>query len=135
MNKTIILLVDDNKGFSETVQEFLKPRGYEVLLGTDITTAKSLIVEDRPALVIIDERLVKHDNELDESGLTLTKHLDPQLPKIILKQYRTLENVREMLKPGPDGKPLAKDVVSKEEALHSLLTSIRLTLAHLPPTL
>jgi DNA-binding response OmpR family regulator len=134
MNKTIILLVDDDRGFGESVQEFLQLRGYEARLATDIATAKSLIVQDPPALVIIDVRLVNPEDDFDESGMALAKQLDPQLPKIILTDYPTAKKARETLKPGPDGKSIATDFVSKAEGLHTLLTSVRLALAQLPPT-
>lgn len=135
MNKTRILLVDDNVGFGETVQEFFKLRGYEVQLATDIAIAKNLIAQNPPALAIIDKRLINPEDDYDESGLALAKQLDVHLPKIILTDYPTVQNVREMLRPGADGKPIALDFVDKKEGLHALLTSVRLALAQLPSTL
>ena len=134
INRSKLLLVDNRRSHSDTVQEFLELRGYEVLTAPDAATAKALVASEDLALVIIDIRLFNEEDDNDVSGLTLAKQLDPQLPKLILTAFPSYQDVRDMLGPGPDGKPITVGFVAKQEGLQTLLTSIRLVLAHLPPT-
>lgn len=134
MEKQKILLVDNRQDFCETLQEFLELKGYIVKTVADAGGAKALLAAEHFALAIIDKCLINDDDETDESGLRLAKQLPAALPKIMLTAHPDYQSVREMLGPGPDGKPVAIGYVAKEEGLEALLTSVRLALAQFSPT-
>lgn len=135
MNKTKILLVDNRKGQSETVQEFLELRGYEVFVADNAQAAKDLVKKANPALAVLDIRLIDETDDNDFSGLTLAKQLPAQLHKIMLTAYPTYQAVREALGPALNDVPPAVGFVAKQEGLAKLLSTIQLVLAQLPPTL
>ena len=134
MSRQKILLVDNKPTYCDTVREFLERHGYLVLVAYDAATAKTLIEREALSLIVIDIRLVNEEDEQDESGLTLARQIDPNIPKIILTAYPTYNAVREALGPSIDGLPPAVGFVAKQEGLPKLLTTIRLALLQLHPT-
>lgn len=133
MNNNRIVIVDDNRGFGETIEEFLTLRGYNTRLVTDISVAREVITQVSPSLVIIDVRLINPEDQCDQSGLTLARQLDERLPKIILSDFPSYQIARETLTT-LSGKAIAVDVVNKKDGLETLLTSVRLALAPRPST-
>jgi len=133
LNNNRIVIVDDNRGFGETVQEFLNLRGYKTELITDVTVARESLTQNPPSLAIIDVRLINSDDKTDQSGLSLARQLDTRLPKIILSEFRDDTIIRDALNT-LGGKAIAVDFVQKDSGLETLLTSVRLALTQMPPT-
>jgi two-component system NtrC family response regulator len=129
MNAGKILLVDNEPNYRDTVCQFLEDQGYEVLVASNPASAAELMKAERPALAVIDIRLLDNTDEKDETGLALAKQTDPSIPKIILTAFPNYQAVREAMKPSLDGLPAAVSFVAKQEGLYKLLEVIRLALA------
>jgi two-component system NtrC family response regulator len=132
MNAGKILLVDNEPNYRDTVCQFLEDQGYEVLVASNPASAAELMKAERPALAVIDIRLLDNTDEKDETGLALAKQTDPSIPKIILTAFPNYQAVREAMKPSLDGLPAAVSFVAKQEGLYKLLEAIRLALAPEP---
>jgi DNA-binding NarL/FixJ family response regulator len=105
--------------------EFLKKEGYDVFPAGGLTEARRLLEKGGIDLAIIDLRLERDSDERDMSGLMLAKSTDPNIPKIILTNFPTLDAVREALTASIDGLPPAIDFVDKAEGLEALLQAVR----------
>ncbi|MGQ2810723.1 response regulator, partial [Leptospira interrogans] len=52
-----LLLVEDDRSLGETLQERLEKEGYEVLWTVSAVSAKKLVKDERPHLILLDVRL------------------------------------------------------------------------------
>jgi two-component system nitrogen regulation response regulator NtrX len=132
MNAGKILLVDNEPNYRDMVCQFLEDQGYEVIMASNPASAAELMKAERPALAVIDIRLLDDSDDKDETGLALAKQTDPSIPKIILTAFPNYQAVREAMKPSLDGLPAAVSFVAKQEGLYKLLEAIRLALAPEP---
>jgi DNA-binding NtrC family response regulator len=82
--KHSILLVDDNRGITTPMAEYLERAGYEVAVAQTAAEARSALRRMRLSLVITDLRI---ENGTDEDGLGLIRYIreaHPGLPVFIL---------------------------------------------------
>lgn len=77
---TRLLLVDDEASLREPLAEYLSGQGFDVVQAEDASRARSLLLESRPDLVLLDIMMP------GEGGLSLCRHLieTKQLPVIFL---------------------------------------------------
>lgn len=73
-----VLIVDDEKDILDSLSEFLKRSGYEVLVADNGTEGFSLIKKELPHLVILDLMLP----DMDGSDIAASMLLDPLLRDI-----------------------------------------------------
>lgn len=64
-----LLLVEDDRSLGETLQERLQKEGYEVLWTVSAVSAKKLVKDEKPHLILLDVRLP------DGDGFTLAEEL------------------------------------------------------------
>ncbi|EMJ96801.1 response regulator transcription factor [Leptospira alstonii] len=67
--KAKLLLVEDDRSLGETLQERLQKEGYEVLWTVSAISAKKLVKDEKPHLILLDVRLP------DGDGFTLAEEL------------------------------------------------------------
>jgi len=87
MERSRIVVVDDNKNFLRVVSYQLRNLGFEVFETVSAEEAISQVQEESPSLVITDLRMPEMD------GLELLDRLlafDPQLPVIVLTAHGTI---------------------------------------------
>ena len=133
MNDQTILLVDNSKSFQSIIQEFLELRGYRVLVASGPKEANEILGKEAIALIVIDVRLMNDEDEMDESGLTFAKQIDPSIPKIMLTAFPTYQAVRKVLAPSSEGIEPNAIVVAKQEGLSEVLPPIQVALAQFEP--
>lgn len=124
MAKKLILLVDNDLDFAETIQHLLEDNDFDVISTASPSEARELAERNSIALALIDIRLVNNNDEKDLSGLNLAMTLRDSFPKIIITAFPTFEAAREVLKPHLDHLPTAIDFVSKRDGPQSLLTAV-----------
>jgi hypothetical protein len=73
---------------------------------------------------IVDLRLIDDKDEADLSGLALIKRAAPEVPKILLTGYPTVEVTRRALRSNIEGISAAVDVVSKHDPVDSFLRAV-----------
>ncbi|MDD5558477.1 response regulator [Candidatus Methylomirabilis sp.] len=56
-----VLVVDDEPGAVELLQEFLVAKGYEVIAASNGAEAVQKVVEERPHLILLDVRMPRMD--------------------------------------------------------------------------
>jgi len=120
-------VVDDFRDILTPIRESLEGEGYVVDTATSAQEAKKLAVH--PDLWIIDLRLKDKSDDKDFSGITLAAELSPEVPKIILTSFPSVQAVRNALGPGARGIPPAVGFVSKQEGMAALLRRVDLALA------
>jgi DNA-binding NtrC family response regulator len=82
--KHSILLVDDNRGITAPMAEYLQGAGYKVIVAHTTSEARKVLGEARLSLVITDLRM---ETGQDEDGLALIREIrekHPGLPVFIL---------------------------------------------------
>ncbi len=97
MERSRIVVVDDNKNFLRVVSYQLRNLGFEVFETVSAEEAISQVQEESPSLVITDLRMPEMD------GLELLDRLlalDPQLPVIVLTAHGTTEQAVEATRKG-----------------------------------
>ncbi|MBN1991723.1 MAG: winged helix-turn-helix domain-containing protein [Anaerolineae bacterium] len=125
-----ILLVDNDPDFLETRAEFLEEAGYRVIKAHTPEQARHLLVTAHIHLAILDIRLVNDDDEKDTTGLTVAKDSTYELiPKIILTNFPSYQDVREALGPAIDGLPPAIDFRSKQEGPQIMIQAVEQAIA------
>jgi CheY-like chemotaxis protein len=127
-----ILVVDNDAVFRATLEDFLTEEGYSCQGTGDPTEARRILARREVDLAIIDIRLTSDSDDKDVSGLMLAKASTPDIPKIILTEYPTVEVVRESLGPTADGPPVAVAFVAKHEGFEVLLRYVTFALIMLP---
>jgi len=123
MQKIRILLADNEPEFLKTRQKALEAEGYEVIPATNPEEAKSLLKKNFN-LAIVDLRLTDDKDEADMSGLALIKSATPEVPKLLLTGFPTVEVARRALRASVDGIPAAVDVLSKQDTIDSFLLAV-----------
>lgn len=86
-----ILVVDDDESFRDLIRLHLGNAGYEALMAEDAVAAGHLIVQERPALVLIDVRMPYMDGYEFATALKA----DPQTREIPIMFVTVDENVAE----------------------------------------
>ena len=80
LNKTTVLVADDDPDVMAVIVETLEPEGYRVLTATDGETALQIARDERPDLVVLDWMMPRRD------GLSVCRALrqepDPKLAEI-----------------------------------------------------
>jgi two-component system, NtrC family, nitrogen regulation response regulator NtrX len=122
MTPTEILVVDDEVGIRELLNEILEEEGFVVRLAENATTARALRAKHNPALVLLDIWMP------DSDGVTLLKEwkLAGQLtmPVVMLSGHATIETAVEATRIG------AFDFLEKPIGLQKLLATVQRALKH-----
>jgi len=114
MKKTILLLEDDIS-LSDTVTQFLKLKGYKVLVAYDAFTAEELLYEHSCDLMLLD---VKVPNEDGFSFLKKLREKGTDTPAIFITSLNSVDDVTKGFDSGCD------DYIRKPFALKELLVRI-----------
>jgi len=119
MNKTKILVIDDEEDFLDLMRNGLEPQGYEVITATDGTNGLAKAKVSKPDLVICDIKMPKKD------GFQVLKEMrqDAELrriPFIMLTVVDEFKKVEEAYDEEADfyvTKPVKFDVLLKNISL------------------
>jgi len=125
--KGVILIVDNDPEFLDSLKLFLEVKGYMVYTANNAVGAKRLLADELIHLAVIDVRLTDDRDEDDWSGLHLAAEAAPDVPKIILtgRRYEDPSTlVLQVLRPDKQGHILASDFVFKREGPDKLLEAI-----------
>ncbi|MBT7442749.1 MAG: sigma-54-dependent Fis family transcriptional regulator [Methylococcales bacterium] len=115
MSAAYVLVVDDETGIRETVQEILEDEGYEVGIAEDGASARAAMQKRRPNLVILDIWMP------DIDGITLLKEWSVEglpCPVIMVSGHGTIETAVEATRLG------AYDFLEKPLTLAKLLLTV-----------
>src|SRR5690606_24430853 len=82
--KQIIMVVEDDKMIRNLIQLYLKKNGYEVVEASDGEEAKTVFLEHRPCLIILDLMLPKVSGEEYFSWIREQKDNDVSVIIILL---------------------------------------------------
>jgi two-component system, NtrC family, nitrogen regulation response regulator NtrX len=119
---TEILVVDDEVGIRELLNEILEDEGFVVRLAENAQSARVLLAKHKPALVLLDIWMP------DSDGVTLLKEwkLAGQLtmPVVMLSGHATIETAVEATRIG------AFDFLEKPIGLQKLLATVQRALKH-----
>jgi RNA polymerase sigma factor (sigma-70 family) len=118
--QTKILVADNDPGHLKIMKEFLRGKGYVVVVAATVPKAKLALQNEKVDLAILDLRLSNDRDGKDISGLTLAKTVAPHIPKILLTRFPTYMTVREALRSSKGGRAAAIDFVSKPEGLPAI---------------
>ncbi|MBL8310171.1 MAG: sigma-54-dependent Fis family transcriptional regulator [Burkholderiales bacterium] len=114
---TKILVVDDEVGIRELLQEILEDEGYIVLLADNAASARELRRQHSPSVVLLDIWMP------DSDGVTLLKEWKASgqltMPVIMLSGHATIETAVEATRIG------AFDFLEKPIGLQKLLTTVQ----------
>ena len=126
MSKGRLLIVDDEPDMLENCTRVLEKAGYECVTISDSRKAMGLLESDRPDLLLTDLRMPGVD------GLGLlrhARHVDPQMPVIILTAYATIESAVSAVREGAfDYLPKPFSVDQLKLAVDRAIAQRRLTL-------
>jgi CheY-like chemotaxis protein len=125
--KGVILIVDNDPEFLDSLKLFLEVEGYMVYTADNPVNAKRLLADELIHLAVIDVRLTDDRDEDDWSGLHLAAEAAPDVPKIILTGRRYKDPsalVLQVLRPDKQGHILASDFVFKKEGPARVLDAI-----------
>ena len=115
MNVTI-LLAEDELALGSIVKESLETRGFEVLYAKDGEEAKTLYINKKPQLLVLDVMMPRKD------GFTLVKEIrkvDDRIPIIVLTAKSRTEDVVEGFGYG------ANDYLKKPFSMEELIVRIQ----------
>jgi DNA-binding NtrC family response regulator len=126
MKKIKILFADNDAEFLRTRKEILEAESYEVISASSPDEAAALLQDATVDLAIVDLRLRDDKDEADISGLALITSAAPNVPKILMTAYPTVEMTRRALKLDVANISAAVDMVAKQEGVEMLLRSISL---------
>lgn len=104
-----ILLIEDDQGLSELLQEELETEGYELLCAENIKSGTALLKEYEPGLVISDLRLPDGDGL---SLIPILEKLQPRPSLLIITAFGSIQQAVSALKAGADDfltKPMEMD--------------------------
>jgi len=123
MDKTRILVVDDEKGICNIIRKLLTAKDYQVFCAMNPEEAIEAINKERPHLVFLDIRLGDNISGLDV--LPKLKKLDKKLKIIMLTGLEDAETIRKAKTQGAD------DFISKPFDLECLDFIVAQTLSQL----
>ena len=124
-----ILVVDDDRDLVDSIQAFLKARGFAVTTAHNGKEAYASIVSDRPDLIIMDVMM-----DYDEEGMVLASALKTDgptrdIPIVMLSGFNVHEGVRERVLASLMGQNLpAETFMEKPVKLTELAERIALLL-------
>ena len=122
MRTTDMLVVDDEIGIREVLQETLEDEGYTVCLAENAEQARNLRNQICPALVLLDIWMP------DSDGITLlkawAKNGQLSMPVIMMSGHGSIDTAVEATKIG------ALDFLEKPIPLQKLLTTVERALKH-----
>jgi two-component system, NtrC family, nitrogen regulation response regulator NtrX len=117
-----ILVVDDEIGIRELLQDILQDEGYHVQLAENAAAARALRLEARPEVVLLDIWMPDCD------GITLLKEWSSSglltMPVIMMSGHGTIDTAVEATRIG------AFDFLEKPIALQKLLKTVSAALKH-----
>ncbi len=93
-----VLIADNDAGYRDTLAEYLRGAGYEVVEADSPTRARYILGEGMVDVAILDVRMRDDSDPLDRSGLELALNVTSEIPKIILTSFPTLHDVRKILR-------------------------------------
>ncbi|MCW4011827.1 MAG: response regulator [Candidatus Bathyarchaeota archaeon] len=111
-----ILLIDDDKNFSNIFSNVLTSEGYETVVAHNGAEALEILEDNFFAILIIDIRLP------DMDGIELISRInktDPDMRKIILTGNPSFDNIQQALKKG------AHDYLTKPVKLDEIKATLR----------
>ena len=116
MRSTDILIVDDEIGIREVLQETLEDEGYTVSLAANAGEARAMRNKNRPSLVLLDIWMP------DSDGITLLKEWAKNgqltMPVIMMSGHGSIDTAVEATKIG------ALDFLEKPIPLQKLLQTV-----------
>lgn len=122
MRNTDILIVDDEIGIREVLQETLEDEGYTVALAENAEEARQLRNQTRPAMVLLDIWMP------DSDGITLLKEWAKNgqlnMPVVMMSGHGSIDTAVEATKIG------ALDFLEKPIPLQKLLATVERALKH-----
>ena len=95
-----ILVVDDEEETCRFLEEFLRPRGYDIFSATTTEEGLRLVKSERPHLVLLDIRMPGRDGL---SLLSEIKGIDREIGVIMVTAVREEEIAKEAMRLGADG--------------------------------
>ncbi|GEM_PF-6396247 len=123
----LILIVDNNEAYCKTLREYLEENSYHIIEARNAEEALEKVVQEKPALITVDVRLVDDDDPHDHSGLRLIQRLPEEIPVIVLTAYEDAQVIRTAYETAP-GKVLPKAYRFKGDGLEAIQTTIALYL-------
>lgn len=116
MSQSLVMVVDDEPDIRELVREILEDEGYAVVVAEDVKTAREVIQERVPDLVLLDIWMPEQD------GVSLLKEWSDQgplrFPVVMISGHGTVETAVEATRLG------AVDFIEKPLSLARLLLSV-----------
>lgn len=116
-----VLLVDNKSDFLETQAEFLRDAGWTVLVAESSDEAETKMKDEELDLAFLDIRMADDTDEMDQSGLKLAKRANPEVPKVLLTGFPSIEVTQKALRYDKDQTRLAEDILDKQEPLEEIL--------------
>jgi len=111
-----ILIVDDEENALRNISAFLEPKGYEVILATNLAEARASLQRGEPEIVLLDVQL---PDGYGPDLLEETAHLPNRPPIILITAFGEIEMAVEAMKNG------AHDFLQKPIQLEQLHQSIK----------
>lgn len=99
MEKTKILVVDDEKEICDLTRGFLAKRNYSIFTAMTSEEAISLIRQEHPHIVLLDVRL---EGESGMDVLSKAKEIDKNIKVIMVTALDDEENIRQAKSLGAD---------------------------------
>lgn len=122
MQKSDILIVDDELGIRELLSDILLDEGYSVKVAEDAAEARKLRLESRPSMVLLDIWMPDCD------GITLLKEWSRDglldMPVVMMSGHGTIETAVEATKIG------ALDYLEKPITHEKLLNAVKTALKY-----
>lgn len=121
-----IMLADNDRDFLETATEFLERKGYKVMCAGTPDEARRLLLTGDIAIAFIDYRLLREEDELDDSGLAVAIDTirTSAIPKVILTKYSVTRYAVDAMKPRVGDKGAAVNFILKQDGLEKILEVI-----------
>ena|SRR3989338_4425459 len=94
MIKKKLLVIDDDEGFLQIMQDFFKPKGYDVKGSSNFDDAMRIFRRDRPKVVLLDFNMPLVSGE---KVLPILQSIEPAVRVIVITGYLQ-EEVEEKFK-------------------------------------
>lgn len=93
---TSILLIEDDKVFSQLLVDYLSSKNYLINSAKSWREAKVFLNKNEPDLLLLDVQLP------DANGLDLLIEIDPQIPTLVLTAFGSVQNAVTAMQRGAD---------------------------------